>query len=99
VEHALQLELAHALLEAVRVLLDFGRGALVVFALGELEQLGGVGDRIGGAVDFAQLRGKLGAFAPQLAGLVGVLPDGGVFQLARYFFEPFLLAVVLKETP
>ena len=98
-EHALQLELAHTLLEAVCVLLDFGGGALVVLALGELEQLGGVGDRAGGAIDFVQLRGKLGAFATQLAGFVGVLPDGGVFQLASYFFEPFLLAVVLKETP
>jgi len=98
-EHALQLELAHPLFQSVRVLLDFGGGALVVLALGELEQLGGVGDRVGGAVDFVQLRGKLGAFAAQLAGLVGVLPDGGVFQLAGYFFEPFLLAVVLKETP
>ena len=99
VEHALQFELAHAGFQAVGVLLDVGGGALVVLAFGELEQLGGVGDRFGGAVDFVQLGGKLGAFAAQLSCFVGVLPDGGLFELARYFFEAFLLGVVLKETP
>ena len=98
-EHALQFELAHTGFEAVGILLDVGGGALVVLTFGKLEQLGGVGDRFGGAVDFVQLGGKLGAFAAQLSCLVGVLPDGGLFELARYFFEAFLLGVVLKETP
>jgi hypothetical protein len=99
VEHALQFQLAHAGFETVGVFLDFSGGGFVVLALSELEQLGGVGDALGGAVDFLQLGGELGAFAAELPGLVGVLPDGGVFQLAGYFFEPFLLGVVLKETP
>jgi hypothetical protein len=99
VEHALQFQLAHAGFEPVGVLLDFGGSGFVVLAFGELEQLGSVGDAFGGAVDFLELGGELGAFAAELAGLVGVLPDGGVFQLAGYFFEPFLLDVVLKETP
>ncbi len=99
VEHALQFELAHAGFEAVGVLLDVGGGGLVVLAFGELEQLGGVGDAFGGAVDLFELSGKLGAFAAELACSIGVLPDGRVFQLAGYFFEPFLLDVVLKETP
>ena len=98
-EHALQLELAHPAFEAVRILLDFGGGSFVVLALGELEQLGGIGDGGRGAVQLLQLRGKLGAFAAELTGFVGVLPDGWIFQLASYLFEAFLLGVVLKETP
>ena len=98
-EHALQFELAHALFEAVGILLDVGGGGLVVLAFGELEELRGIGDGIRGAVDLLELSGKLGALAAELAGLIGVLPDGGVFQLADYFFEPFFLVVVLKETP
>ena len=98
-EHALQFQLAHAGFEPVGILLDFSGGGFVVLALSELEQLGGVGDAFGGAVDLLQLGGELGAFAAELPGLVGVLPDGGVFQLAIDLFESLLLGVVLKETP
>ena len=98
-EHALQFQLAHAGFEPVGILLDFSGGGFVVLALSELEQLGRIGDALRGAVDLFELSGKLGAFAAELAGFIGVLPDGGLFQLARYFFEPFLLGVVLKETP
>jgi hypothetical protein len=98
-EHALELELAHPALEAVRIPLDFGSGRLVVLAFGELEQLGGIGNGRRRAVQLFELRGEPGAFAAELAGLVGVLPDGWIFQLARYLFEAFLLGVVLKETP
>ena len=99
VEHALQFQLAHAGFETVGVLLDRSGGGFIVLALGQIEQLGGVGDAFGGAVDLFQLGGKLGAFAAELTGLVGVLPDGRIFQLASYLFEAFLLGVVLKETP
>lgn len=71
----------------------------LVLAFGELEQLGGVGDPLGRGVDLFELGGKLGAFTAELACLIGVLPDGWVFQLAGYFFEALFLGVVLKETP
>ena len=98
-EHALEFELAHALFDAMGVLLDFSSGRFVVLALGELEQLGGVGDGVGRAVQLLELRGELGAFAAELPSLVGVLPDSGIFQLESYLFEAFLLVVVLKGTP
>jgi hypothetical protein len=99
VEHALELELAHALFEIIGVLLDFGGRGFVVFTLGEIQQLGCVGDALRGAVELFELGGELGAFAAELPGLVWVLPDGRLFELAGYFFETFLLGVVLKETP
>jgi len=98
-EHALQLEPANPFLEPCGVTLDVPRRAFIVFALGEVEELRGVGDGLRGAVQLLELRGEPGTFAPQLLRLVGLLPDGGVLQLATYLFEAFLLAVVLKETP
>jgi hypothetical protein len=98
-EHALELELAHPAFETDSVFPDVGRSDLIVLALGKLKQLGSVGDGFRGAIQLVELRGEPGAFAAQLASLVGVLPDGRVFQLARYLFEAFLLVVVLKETP
>jgi len=32
-------------------------------------------------------------------GLLGLLPDGGVFEFAADFLEPLFLQIVLKETP
>ena len=98
-EHALQLELADAVLETDGILLDVGGSRLVVLALGEVEQLDGVGDGLAGAIQLFELGGELGALAAELTGLVRILPDGRVFQLARYLFEAFFLVVVLKETP
>ena len=98
-EHALELELAHALLEAGGIPLDVLRRRFVVLAFGELEQLRGIRDGLAGAVELLELGGELGALAPELLRLVRLLPDGGVFQLATDLFETFLLGVVLKETP
>jgi hypothetical protein len=99
VEHALQFQLAHTGFEAISVFLDSCGGGFVILAFSELEKLGRVGDRLRRAVDFLELGGKLRAFAAERLRLVGVLPDGRVFELASYFFETFLLDVVLKETP
>ena len=98
-EHSLELELAHATFEAHGLLLDIGGGGLVVLAFGEIEKLRGVGDGFGRAIQLIELRGKLRTLAAQFPGLLGVLPDGRVFQLETYLFEAFLLVVVLKETP
>ena len=98
-KHALQLELAHTAFQAHGIPFDVRGGGFVVLAFGEVEELRGVGDGFRGAVQLLELGGELGALATELAGLLGVLPDGRVFQLAIYLFEAFLLVVVLKETP
>jgi hypothetical protein len=82
VEHALQLEAAHAPFEPDGLTLDVLRGARVVLALGELEQLGRIGDGFGRAVELFELGGELRALAPELLRLVGRLPDGRIFELA-----------------
>jgi len=82
VEHALQLEAAHTAFEADGFALDVLRGALVVLALGEIEELGGIGNGFRGLIELGQLGGQLGALAPELLRLVRRLPDGRVFELA-----------------
>jgi hypothetical protein len=99
VEHALELEAAHALFERDGLPLDVPRGRFVLFAFGEIQQLGGIRDGLGGAIQLTELGGQLGAFAPELLSLVGVLPDGGIFQLAIDLLEALFPGVVLKETP
>jgi hypothetical protein len=98
-EHALELEVAHLGLEALRVALDVAGGGLVALGGGELEQLGGLADAAAGARDFGDVGAQAGAFTPELLGAGGVRPESRVLQLARDFLEPLLLAVVLKETP
>jgi hypothetical protein len=82
IEHALELEAAHAAFEAYGLALDVRRGALVVFALGELQKLGRIRDGFGGAVELLELGCEFGALAPELLRFVGLLPDGRVFELA-----------------
>jgi hypothetical protein len=55
IEHPLQLEPADPAFETGSVALDVARSALVVLALREFQQLGRVGDRLGGAVQLRKL--------------------------------------------
>jgi hypothetical protein len=51
-EHPLELETAHVRLERHGLGLDVLGSRFVVFALRELQQLGGIGDSLGSLVDF-----------------------------------------------
>jgi len=99
VEHALELEVPHLGLEAPGIALDVARRGLITLGGGELEQLAGVGDALGGAIDLGYLRAQARAFAPELLCARRTRPHGRILQLAAHFLEPLLLAVVLKETP
>jgi hypothetical protein len=41
----------------------------------------------------------LSALATQFLGALRVIPDGGAFELASYFFESLALDVEVKDTP
>jgi hypothetical protein len=98
-EHALEFELADLGLHRGQIALDLAGGGFVVFGLGKLEEFDRVADRVGRAVDFAEFAGELGAFAAELLGLVGLLPDRRVFEFAADFLQPLFLQIVFKETP
>ena len=91
--------MAYVGLEALRVALDVACGRFIALGLGELEQLGSFIDALNGAVDFADVGAQARTLAPELLGTGGVRPDVRILELAPNFLEPFLLAVVLKETP
>jgi len=98
-EHAPELQLADLGLEAVGFALDVAGGGLVSLALGKLQQGGRITQRVRRAIQLGQLGGEPRAFAPQFLRALGRRPDGRVLELPAYFLEPFLLAVVFKETP
>jgi hypothetical protein len=98
-EHALKLQLAHLAFDGRQILLDLARRGLIVFGLGELEQLGGIAYRLGGTVDLGKFGLELGTLAPELLGFFGLLPNSGIFEFAADFFEPLFLQIVFKETP
>jgi hypothetical protein len=98
-EHALQLEAPDLGLQLLRVLVDVLGGGLVALALGKLQQLAGIRDALGRAVDLAGIGGQPGTLAPQLLRFLRLGPNGRVLELATDLFQPLFLAVVLKETP
>jgi hypothetical protein len=63
-----------------------------------VEQLAGVFQAAGHAIERAHDLLQAGALAPQLLGLVRRVPDRRVFELPRYLGKPLALEVVLKGT-
>jgi hypothetical protein len=84
-EHPLQLELADLRLDGGQLALDVARDRLVVIGLGEREQLDGVVDGRGRAVQLLDLGGELGALAAEFLGALGLGPDRRVLELADDF--------------
>jgi len=98
-EHAAELESLGALLQQVEVGDDrFGR-TCVLLGDREVEQLARFVQRAGqGSERFDDLR-QSRAFLAQLLCALRIVPDFRVLELARYFFEPFLLGIEVKDTP
>jgi hypothetical protein len=98
-EHAPQLELAHAVLEFGGLALQIAEGTGIVLRLGEFEELGRVAERGQCAVEAADVLREPRTRLAQGLRAVRIVPDVRQLQLAGYFLEPLLLAVVVKETP
>jgi predicted membrane metal-binding protein len=98
-EHALELEAADLLLQPRGVLLDIARRGFIAFALGQLEQLGGVIDALGGAIDVRQVGREACPFLAELLRAIRLRPDRRILELPSYLLQALFLAIVLKETP
>jgi hypothetical protein len=98
-EHALELQAADLALEPLRVRADVPGGGLVPLALRQIQQLRGIGDALGGALDLGDVGTEAGALLPELLRPLRLRPDRRVLELPTYLLEALFLAVVLKETP
>jgi hypothetical protein len=74
-------------------------GGVVAVGGGHFQQLAGVGQPGGDAVDAADDGIETGALAAQLLRARRVVPYVGTFQLAAYFLQTLTLGVVVKDTP
>lgn len=63
-KHALELETAHLAFEALRVGVDVASGGFIALALSKLQQLGGVRNALGGALNLAGVGTQTSALAP-----------------------------------
>jgi hypothetical protein len=98
-EHALEFERLDLFPQAGGVRDHRFRGVVVAFGNRKLEQLGRTGEpgrQLREAFDdLAELR----ALATERLRTRRVVPDVGMFELARYFFEPLTLGIEVKDTP
>ena len=72
---------------------------VIAFIGGQVQQLTGIVETMCDAVQAFHEFGQTGAFAAQVLGALGVVPDIRVFQLAGYFLEAFAPDRVVKDTP
>jgi hypothetical protein len=98
-EHAFELEPAHLAFEPLRIASDVLGGDLVALTFGQLQELRGVGDAVGRAIDFGDVSGETGALLAELLRALRLRPDGRILELPSYLFEALFLEIVLKETP
>ena len=97
-EHAAELQLLDQGLELGGFFFDGLQTSVVAFFLAHLEQLGIVsqfcGELLQGQDDGVQ---RL-LFLAQFLSLLGVVPDGRVFQCRVYGAQTFVLCIVVKDT-
>jgi hypothetical protein len=98
-EHALELQLFHALFVAIDIGNDRVGGVFVILGFDQLQQLAGSCKAVGERADAVDRLVEQGALAAQRLRPLRIVPDVGVFQLAFYFFQAFALGVVVKGTP
>jgi len=78
--------------------LDFIGGALIGLLRHQLQQLCGVAQAAGEAVEIADDLLQLGALATERFSALRIVPDAGLLEFARYFLETFVFVVVIKDT-
>ncbi len=98
-EHATELKLGEGLFQGLQLGLDVADGAFITFLDSHVEQVLAVGQAIGQLVQGLDDLRQHGALAAQGLGVLGLVPDGSVFQLAVDFDQAVMLVIVVKDTP
>jgi hypothetical protein len=84
--------------EGRRIRLDFAGGYGIPFLGGHFQQLVGIAQAARQTVQALDHLLELGALTAELLCAFRVIPDTGLLELARYFLQPLVLVVVIKDT-
>ncbi|MBB5216959.1 hypothetical protein HNQ49_003663 [Parapusillimonas granuli] len=79
-------------------MLDGQQGGFVIIGRREFEELVGVFKAGGDLGQRADDVFQVFLFAAQILGVLGVVPDIGVFELGVYDMQPFRFGIVVKDT-
>ena len=98
-EHAPELQIGDAPLEALQVRGDRVQGIRVVLFGGHLEQIAGIRESGSDLLDGDDDRLQRSTFAAERLRPLRIAPDVGGLQLAQNLGQPFLLVGIVKDTP
>jgi hypothetical protein len=84
--------------EAVGIPFDFPGGPRVGLFGRQVEQFAGVPQTACESVEVADHAFEIGALPSQFLRALGVLPDSGLLEFARYLLETLVLGIVIKDT-
>jgi alanine racemase len=85
-EHALQFQGSHELLETRSIALDLARRGIVVLGFSKSQQLDRIAHRVRGALQRTKVLTKSRALPVERLSLLGLLPDGRIFEFAIDLF-------------
>ena len=97
-EHTLELEQFDLVGQTADIGFDFADGPRVRFLGGEIQKVRRIAQGTLEPVQTPDDLLQLGALLPEFLGALRVVPNPGLFELALYFLQPFVLAVVIKDT-
>ena len=98
-EHTTELKLGQVFFQALQLGHNVVDGAFVVFLDGHVEQVLAVGQAIGQFVQGLDDLRQHGALTAQALSVLGLVPDGRVFQFAIDFDQAISFLIVVKDTP
>ena len=87
------------LLDPANILFYRGDGVDIALFIGQYQQVSGIIDTPGNAVDTLDLLFQARALATQFLGACGIVPDIRLLQLTLDFGQAFTFGVVVKDTP
>ena len=98
-EHAAEFELFELFIKALKIGLDLGNGAFVLFFCGNIQQAFGVFQAGGEVIDGLDYQLKIRALFAQRLRPLGVVPDAWLLQFALNFDQSLTTLIVVKDTP
>jgi hypothetical protein len=98
-KHAPEFESRDIRFQPSDILLDGLQGFRIVLIRRNLEQFFGVVQRLAHPIEGQHHLFQACTLAPEFLGVIGVIPDVGVFQLPGDFGQPFAPVIEVKDTP